>query len=266
MDNKMTVLLDKIRQDYRNGMIREEIAKKYKMSVRAIRSRTSDIKDRKRKKTLYELNKKPFVKLYNQGCSICNIAINLDLKHSTAVYICNRLINERHMQRRSRIDRTSCETKKKINDLYASGISMKKIARKIDVSYNTVWKFLIGDRRNSKDYLGKKNSVLRRTLNGSIHSKRHHYPERFKKNGIDLDYMIKIYHKQGGKCALTGIELIGHTKSLKTASIDRIDNNKGYVKGNVRLTCKFANLAKCDHSDKEFHSFITELVELWRKQ
>ena len=39
---------------------------------------------------------------------------------------------------------------------------------------------------------------------------------------------------------------------IKANGIDRLDNNSGYVEGNVVACCKFCNLAKRDLNQKEF--------------
>jgi hypothetical protein len=41
--------------------------------------------------------------------------------------------------------------------------------------------------------------------------------------------------EQGGRCAITGIPLVYKTSHKFAASPDRLDNSKGYVKGNVRF-------------------------------
>jgi transcription initiation factor TFIIIB Brf1 subunit/transcription initiation factor TFIIB len=65
---------------------------------------------------------------------------------------------------------------------------------------------------------------------------------------IDLDYLIDLYHKQDGKCAITGIEMCHIFGNPRTISIDRIDSNQGYIEGNVHLVCQWVNLAKSKYS------------------
>jgi secreted Zn-dependent insulinase-like peptidase len=80
---------------------------------------------------------------------------------------------------------------------------------------------------------------------------------------ITVDYLMDIFEKQQGKCALSGVEMTWHKgKILPTSiSIDRIDNSKGYVEGNVRLVCVVVNAFKSTQTDDELYEFAKCLVE-----
>ena len=82
---------------------------------------------------------------------------------------------------------------------------------------------------------------------------------------ITIDYCEKLWEKQNGKCALSGIDLllpkrIHYTKedgkkSISyhgDASIDRIDSYKGYLEGNVQWIHKKINTMKMNMTDEEF--------------
>lgn len=65
---------------------------------------------------------------------------------------------------------------------------------------------------------------------------------------LTLEYLWELYKKQNGKCAITGVEITlfpdhNHTRS-QTASPDRIDSLKGYIKGNVQWVHKRINRIK----------------------
>ncbi len=68
--------------------------------------------------------------------------------------------------------------------------------------------------------------------------------------------LVQVWHHQAGKCALSGISMtLGKGLVItapNTASVDRIDSNKGYTKDNVRLTTWIANRSKAAWSDKDF--------------
>lgn len=81
---------------------------------------------------------------------------------------------------------------------------------------------------------------------------------------IDLDYLMDLWKKQNGICPFTGWKLklpknVGSWKSRNRrshrASLDRIDNSKGYVKGNVRFVSLMANYARNSMSDAEVIEF-----------
>lgn len=59
----------------------------------------------------------------------------------------------------------------------------------------------------------------------------------------------RLFEQQGGTCALTGLKLHFGTvyrDTPTTASIDRIDSNKGYVRGNTQWVHKAINKMKID--------------------
>lgn len=83
---------------------------------------------------------------------------------------------------------------------------------------------------------------------------------RSKKRGlpytIDVDYLIRVAKTQGYCCAVSGIPFnqdlrryLGWRRHPFSPSIDRIDNEKGYEPGNVRLVCLIVNLARSDFGD-----------------
>lgn len=71
---------------------------------------------------------------------------------------------------------------------------------------------------------------------------------------ITPEYGWRVFLKQGRRCALTGLPLEfgnSYVKSL-SASLDRKDSRKGYIKGNVQWVHKTINLMKRAMPDKEF--------------
>lgn len=72
---------------------------------------------------------------------------------------------------------------------------------------------------------------------------------------ITKEYIWNIYENQNGKCALSGLLIEFGTKDaheIKTASLDRIDNSKGYIEGNVWWVDKKINQMKLDFTVNEF--------------
>jgi hypothetical protein len=71
---------------------------------------------------------------------------------------------------------------------------------------------------------------------------------------LSLTYLRTLYESQAGNCALTGAPLfMGQGDHPLGASLDRIDNTKGYVLGNVRLVAYWANIGRGEWSDDEFY-------------
>lgn len=75
---------------------------------------------------------------------------------------------------------------------------------------------------------------------------------------IDLKYVTTLYKKQEGKCALTGwtMQLEKGSKTTRTnpyvCTMDRINQDQGYIEGNIQLTCWLPNKIKNTLSNNEF--------------
>lgn len=80
-----------------------------------------------------------------------------------------------------------------------------------------------------------------REMNSHGHRRRRHHLT-FE---LTIEYAWELYIKQGKKCALTGLP-IGFSAITKehTASLDRIDNDKGYTDENVQWVHKDINRMK----------------------
>lgn len=70
---------------------------------------------------------------------------------------------------------------------------------------------------------------------------------------LTIKYIWDLYIKQNKKCHHSGIELKFDTDNCKnTASLDRIDSDKGYIKGNVQWVHKTINFMKQNMTDVDF--------------
>jgi hypothetical protein len=81
---------------------------------------------------------------------------------------------------------------------------------------------------------------------------------------ITLGQAWELFLRQDRKCALTGLPLAFASRCSgdeQTASLDRIDNSRGYVPGNVRFLHKTMNEIKFDRSDEETLRFARLMVE-----
>lgn len=85
---------------------------------------------------------------------------------------------------------------------------------------------------------------------------------------ITIEYLHTLYLNQNGKCALCGDEIYFSEARKYTmdtsASLDRIDNDKGYVKGNVQFVSKKLNFAKHKSSNKEFIEMCKKVADKHR--
>lgn len=92
--------------------------------------------------------------------------------------------------------------------------------------------------------------------------------DRSKKHGMDfslsLEDLENLWLEQNGTCALSGIKMTYELQNGRTStnvSIDRIDQSKGYVTGNVQLVCMACNQIKSDLSEDEMYQFCKKIVE-----
>lgn len=83
---------------------------------------------------------------------------------------------------------------------------------------------------------------------------------------ITIEYIWKLYQKQNAKCALTNLDitLYKHKRTgiRATASLDRIDNTKGYIEGNVQWVHKHVNICKHTYSNEEFIQICNQVSKL----
>lgn len=70
-------------------------------------------------------------------------------------------------------------------------------------------------------------------------------------------------------CYYCGTEPSNHSaknnNTIKYASVDRIDSNKGYINNNVRSSCKMCNIMKLNHTEDVFKMQISKIFNYWVK-
>ena len=70
---------------------------------------------------------------------------------------------------------------------------------------------------------------------------------------VSKTYLWKLFLKQDQRCALSDFPIILSKKiSNTTASLDRIDSSKGYIKGNVQWIHKDINKMKMNFNQQYF--------------
>lgn len=96
----------------------------------------------------------------------------------------------------------------------------------------------------------QKSNRIDKWANYLVDSSRNSAKRFGKEFDIDVDYILELYKKQNGKCYWFNIKLEPSNISKYPAkpSLDRLDCDKGYVKGNIVISCMAANLGRnsCD--------------------
>lgn len=83
---------------------------------------------------------------------------------------------------------------------------------------------------------------------------------------LTMEYAWGLFEKQECRCALSGVPLVfgAGKNSRTTASLDRIDNTKGYVEGNVQWVHKRINLMRNNLGVAQFVEWCARVV-VWSK-
>jgi len=80
---------------------------------------------------------------------------------------------------------------------------------------------------------------------------------------VDLKYLKELWDQQNGTCPLTGWKMVlhqsqntrEHVGNPRLASVDRIDSNIPYVRGNIRFVAYMANISKHTFTDEQLVEF-----------
>lgn len=82
--------------------------------------------------------------------------------------------------------------------------------------------------------------------------------QRRKMSDKEKEYAANLIEQQDFKCALTGLPI---SFTNKTASLDRVDSTKPYVKGNIQWVHKDANIMKNGYNLEYFIKMCRMVVE-----
>jgi len=80
---------------------------------------------------------------------------------------------------------------------------------------------------------------------------------------IDLDHVKCLWHKQEGRCALSGVFMTWHGGEGRqdlNISIDRKNSDKGYIIENVQLVTQRINTMKHTLGESEFYWWCKNVV------
>jgi hypothetical protein len=83
---------------------------------------------------------------------------------------------------------------------------------------------------------------------------------------LTVEYLVELYEKQGGYCHYSGEKMVFgwvdgkvHHNSL---SLDKLNPNKGYVRGNVVWCTYLVNTMKRNMTVEEFYTTIDKILKL----
>lgn len=116
-------------------------------------------------------------------------------------------------------------------------------------------------------YKKKMYSSVEEKLKKLLYSVKHRAKKQKLEYDLDHQFILNKYNQQEGKCIKTKIPFVlnnclrSEGKGPWSASIDRIDPNKGYLKDNIQIVCLMYNLGKCMWTDKEVLEFCKKVVE-----
>ena len=89
---------------------------------------------------------------------------------------------------------------------------------------------------------------------------------------LDLPALEYLWHRQGGRCALSGLEFdderfpSAFVKRPFAPSVDRIDTDDSHRIGNVRLVCVAVNFARGQWGDDVLREVAYGIVEMERAE
>jgi len=121
----------------------------------------------------------------------------------------------------------------------------------------------------TKIHFSKRNAELEKFLPYLSATKWRHKPA-----DVSLEDLKNVWDSQNGLCPFTGVvlKLIKGKDNYKTlenrgiyiASLDRIDSNIGYVKGNIQFVSMMINYAKHKFSDNDVIEFCKIICNHWK--
>lgn len=117
-----------------------------------------------------------------------------------------------------------------------------------------VWKYRGGMKSICKDCKAKNSRIsqLDKLVNKKISSYEYSSKKRNLKMSLDKSHMKELFLSNCHYCGRKPSPLNG---------IDRIDSDKGYEVDNVRPCCSICNYAKRDRKNKEWESWIMDIVK-----
>lgn len=161
------------------------------------------------------------------------------------------------------------KTIQQIRDLYKQGLSERKIAKQLNICRSSVVKYKTNQAQI--DIFKEKQKKYWDSNRKHLYQKQRQWRQRHPKK-LMLNVIISRAKKKGLDCNLTIEDLLDNqicpvfkTKLMYNrdekdhklkASVDRIDNTKGYTKDNIAIISRRANTLKSNGSLKEFKRLV----------
>lgn len=155
-----------------------------------------------------------------------------------------------------------CNTEKPLSEFYSNGCFSDGVKKYRTRCIECVLKLgKITQPKIYKTKAEKRSSSPKNFISGILN----HAAKRKQHLGFDLDlvYLVRLYESQGGKCAISGVEmtyLAGNGKVNTNISIDRIDSSKGYTRDNVQFVCDMVNRMKSNMSLSELRWWCERII------
>lgn len=115
--------------------------------------------------------------------------------------------------------------------------------------------------------IGRRQNSIHCTLKSIVTCSKARCKRKGREHDITVEYLERLYEEQDGRCALSGTEMIPSCATSRrkshpnTVSVDRIDCNRGYVEGNVRLVTIQCNTARSNFDDATFVEMCKRVVQ-----
>lgn len=125
-------------------------------------------------------------------------------------------------------------------------------------------KEFINDLKTKKDVKYDYSNLLQSMANLLYIAKCGRHKDKVNMTSADL---VKLFEIQGGKCAITGLNMrLGgrkrkpSCKSPYNVSVDRIDNRYGYDCNNIQLVCMAVNYGRSNRSITELNVILNAII------
>ncbi|MFA6255569.1 MAG: hypothetical protein WC606_00155 [Candidatus Absconditabacterales bacterium] len=147
------------------------------------------------------------------------------------------------------------------------------VIQRLDNYWVGKYRYLYECKECKKNRIYQKRDKDRETIEGALQIivKQLQQGAKNRKLGFSIssEDLLDLREKQQGKCYYTGYDMeygCIHYKEGKESdktkwqlSCDRLDNNRGYEKGNIVLCCTIANKMKNTFSQKEFYKICGDI-------